>query len=242
MENRPINSVDPTGHFTCQIGSDGDAAGISTTDCETWVNDTLSVLGLTETGTQIVDAFWAADAAAGEGGLTIVVGGTIEITTAVSRQTGTPSGFEININEALASVANFIGETMYVKPEMILSDPFDPSNWGTGGVTTFGHESIHAAQGFWNAYSLYGEVEAFYYEYQLVEEFNVLIADYNSGLQANDEGFSEMLNQHPIAEKAGEVGSNWNTPANVRKFRDDFPRHPVVGLLPWAPYVGGSFP
>ena len=232
--NNPINSIDPTGHFTCQIGSDGEDAGITTTDCETWVNDALSILGLTETGTQIVDAFWEADAAAGEGGLTIMVGGTIVIPTA--------SRPEININEALSSVANFIGQTIYVKPEMILSDPFDPSNWKTGGVATFGHEAIHTAQGFGNAFSLYGEVEAFYYEYQLVEEFKALITDYNSGLEENDEGYIEIFNQHPYAQRAGELGPNWNTPENVRKFRDGLPRHPVVGFLPWAPYVGGEFP
>ncbi|WP_420627681.1 LamG-like jellyroll fold domain-containing protein [Candidatus Leptofilum sp.] len=240
VENRPINSIDPTGHFTCQIGSAGEAAGITTADCETWVNDALSILELTETGAQIVDAFWAADAAAGEGGLRIVVGGTIFVPGAISADMVV--GAEININDALNSEANFIGETMYLRPEMILSDPFDPSNWELDGLATFAHEAIHAVQGFWNAFSLYGEVEAYYYEYQLVEEFNALISDYNSGLTEGDEGYMRMLYQHPLTQRAGELDSPWNTPQNVRKFRKNYPYHPVVGALPWAPYTGGAFP
>jgi len=194
----PVNYIDPTGHFTCQIGSLGEEKGITTTDCENWVNDALAALGLTETGSQIVDWFWAADAAAGEGGLSIVVGGTFfapNLQQINDAYWGTES-IKIGINDALNSVANFIGKTLYLRPDMVLSDPFDPNNWGVGGIATFAHETIHAYQGFEEAFTLYGEAQAFLYEGMLVDEMNALITQYNAGMLSGDEGYTKPIDQH----------------------------------------------
>ncbi|MCB8920668.1 MAG: hypothetical protein H6662_03705 [Ardenticatenaceae bacterium] len=204
VHNNPVNLVDPTGHFTCSIGSDGEEAGVSVTDCENWVNQTLSVLGLTETGARIVDWFWAADAMAGEGGIRIMVGGTI-IIPLITTQGTVMADTNININEVLNSGANFIGDTLYLKPETIKTNPFDPKNWGVGGVSTFAHEAIHAYQGFEKAFTAYGEAEAFLYEGQLVDEMNALITQYNAGLRENDDGYNKLINQHSEVNRLREI-------------------------------------
>lgn len=72
--NNPINFTDPTGHFTCVIGYDAEESGISKQDCEKWVEQSLSILELTSTGKQIVDAFGQLTNVQAEMGLKLQLG------------------------------------------------------------------------------------------------------------------------------------------------------------------------
>lgn len=91
-----------------------------------------------------------------------------------------------------------------------MADPLDPNNWNF--IETFAHESIHAAQGFQNAFSVYGEAEAFLYEGQLVDEMNALITQYNAGLLEGDDGYNKLLNQHSEVNRLREIIDAGPTP------------------------------
>jgi hypothetical protein len=238
VNNNPLIYTDPTGHFTCVIGPEGENAGITVEYCENWVNQTLDVLGLTETGAKIVAAFWEADAAAGEGGLTIMVGATILVPIPTSCQCNTfaPPPQEINLLVALHANAAFIGETMYLSPEAVLANPYDPENWEI--VATFAHETVHAAQGFINAFSAFGEAEAYLIEYHLVNEMNALISDYNAGLVDDPRFLSthpdyiSPIQQHPLSLLVASYGEDWQSIYNLGDFRKQLNN-------PWAYTIYG---
>ena len=220
VNNNPINLVDPSGHFSCQIGNDGESAGVSVTECEDWVNQALTILGITETGMEIVENFWRADE---DYGITIMIGGTF---------------LGENINELLASSANFIFQTIYLKPENIKAEDgfinlLDPENWDN--ILPFAHEAIHAGQGFHTAASLLGEADAFRAEYELVKEMNALISNYNN---AQDEGGStiNLLAQHPLAVSANSLGNDlmpWWSEDELKKFGEAsivYKHFPIYGI------------
>jgi hypothetical protein len=183
--NNPLRYTDPTGHFSCSIGEDG--AGVSESECESWVNSALGVLSLTETGAEIVRNFWRIDK---ETGINIVIGGTV---------------LGMNLNDLLSSAGNFILNTIYLRPESVLADPLDPNNWR--GVVTFAHEAIHAIQGFRTAFSLLGEADAFRTEHTLVTEMNRVIDSYNLTRDPNS-ALINPLGQHPLAVVASELGTD----------------------------------
>jgi RHS repeat-associated protein len=204
--NNPVKYWDPTGHFTCQVGGAGDDAGVTVADCEAWVNDALAVLGLTETGSQIVAGFWAADEAAGEGGLTILVGGTISGRSIIDSFSG--DAFKVD--------AMLILETLLLRPEAVQAgNSFDPNNWRN--VANFAHEAIHAAQGFWNAWSVHGEAEAYLLEFQLVVGMDELIESYNNALDWDEERIDPVAQRSPALAVSG-YGEAWPYPGNLESF------------------------